>query len=40
MREFPAYPKSKQGCTRQIDAILRAYRRDFASGGAFEDFIK
>lgn len=35
MREFPAYPKSKQGCARQIDAVLRSYRRDFASGGAF-----
>ena len=35
MREFPAYPKSKQGCARQIDAVLRSYRRDFAGGGAF-----
>jgi len=29
------WPKSKSGCERQIDAILRAYRRDFAGGGAF-----
>ena len=35
MREFPAYPKSKQGCARQIDAVLRSYRRDFAGGGVF-----
>lgn len=30
-----AWPKSKEGCARQIDAILRSYRRDFAGGGAF-----
>jgi hypothetical protein len=29
------WPKSKQGCQRQIDAILRSYQRDFAGGGAF-----
>ena len=35
MFKFPAWPKSKQGCARQIDAVLRAYRRDFAGGDAF-----
>jgi len=29
------FPKSKEGCARQIDALLRAYARDFAGGGAF-----
>jgi len=29
------WPKSKEGCARQIDALIRAYRRDFAGGGAF-----
>jgi hypothetical protein len=35
MFKFPDWPKSKQGCVRQVDAILRSYRRDFAGGGAF-----
>lgn len=35
MSSFPAWPKSKQGCARQIDALLRAYCRDFAGGGPF-----
>jgi hypothetical protein len=30
-----AMPKSKRGATRQWNAILRAYRRGFAGGGAF-----
>ena len=29
------WPKSKAGCERQIDALLRSYQRDFAGGGAF-----
>jgi hypothetical protein len=28
-------PKSKQGCERQIYALIRSYRRDFAGGGSF-----
>jgi hypothetical protein len=27
--------KSKEGCERRINAILRSYMRDFAGGGAF-----
>lgn len=29
------WPKSKDGCARQINSILRGYRRDFAGGGSF-----
>ena len=29
------WPKSKAGCERQIDALLRSYRRDFSGGGTF-----
>jgi hypothetical protein len=32
---FPAWPKTKQGATRQIDAILRDYHKDFEGGGTF-----
>jgi hypothetical protein len=28
-------PKSKEGALRQIDALIRSYRREFAGGGAF-----
>ena len=28
-------PKSKRGALRQYRAIMNAYRRDFAGGGAF-----
>ena len=28
-------PKSREGCARQIDAILASYRRDFGGGGMF-----
>ena len=28
-------PKSREGAERQYDALIRAYRRDFAGGGAF-----
>jgi hypothetical protein len=28
-------PKTKTNCERQIDTILRSYRRDFAGGGTF-----
>lgn len=28
-------PKSRQGCDRQIAALIRSYKRDFAGGGAF-----
>ena len=35
MHKFPAWPKSKNGCARQINAILNSYRRDFAGGGSF-----
>ena len=27
--------KSKEGCVRQINALLNSYRRDFAGGGSF-----
>ncbi len=30
-----AWPKSKAGCERQIDALIRSYRRDYAGGGSF-----
>lgn len=30
-----AWPKSKEGCARQIDAVLRSYQRDFSGGGSF-----
>ena len=30
-----AMPKTQRGATRQWNAILRKYRRDFAGGGAF-----
>ena len=29
------WPKSKEGCARQIDSLINSYRRDFAGGGAF-----
>lgn len=29
--KFPNWPKSKEGCERQINAILNSYRRDFAA---------
>ena len=32
---LPAWPKSKQGCIRQINALLNSYQRDFSGGGAF-----
>ena len=32
---FKPWPKSKQGCERQIGEILRSYQRDFAGGGSF-----
>ena len=35
MSSFPAWPKPKQGCARQIDALIRAYCHDFAGGGSF-----
>ena len=28
-------PKSKRGARRQYDALMRQYRRDYVSGGAF-----
>ena len=28
-------PKTQSGCVRKIEAILRAYQRDFAGGGSF-----
>lgn len=28
-------PKSKEGCERQINALIRAYQRDFSGGGTF-----
>ena len=33
--KFQPWPKSKQGCERQIRAILRSYERDYAGGGRF-----
>lgn len=33
--QIKPWPKSKQGCARQIDALIRAYRRNFAGGGSF-----
>jgi hypothetical protein len=30
-----AWPRSKEGAARQINALLNSYRRDFAGGGAF-----
>ncbi len=27
--------KSKQGCERQINALIRSYTRDYAGGGLF-----
>lgn len=27
--------RTKQGCERRINALLRSYQRDFAGGGAF-----
>jgi hypothetical protein len=30
-----SWPKSKEGCVRQINAILRSYMLDFSGGGAF-----
>lgn len=35
MFQFPAWPKTKEGCSRQIDRVLRSYQRDFAGGGSF-----
>ena len=35
MKTVKPWPKSKEGCSRQIDALIRRYRRDFAGGGAF-----
>lgn len=35
MTTFPAWPKSKAGCERQINALLNSYRKDFAGGGSF-----
>lgn len=29
------WPKTKQGCERQIAALIRSYIRDFAGGGMF-----
>lgn len=29
------WPKSKEGCARQINTILRAYQLRYAGGGAF-----
>lgn len=29
------WPKTKAGCERQINALIRSYTRDFAGGGAF-----
>lgn len=29
------WPKSKEGCAKQIDALLAEYRRNFAGGGSF-----
>ena len=36
MPTFPAWPKSKAGCERQINAILRSYQREFYGGGSFD----
>lgn len=35
MHKFPAWPKSKAGCERQMRAVLRSYLKDFADGGSF-----
>ena len=32
---FAPWPKTKEGAARQINALLRAYQRDFAGGGSF-----
>ena len=34
-QSFPSLPKSKEGAARQVDSLIRSYRRDFAGGGAF-----
>lgn len=28
-------PKTRAGCLRQADALIRLYRKDFAGGGSF-----
>ena len=35
LHTFPAWPKTKNGCVRQINAVLRSYQRDFSGGGSF-----
>ena len=32
---FPNWPKTKEGCARQIRSVVLSYERDFAGGGAF-----
>ena len=32
---LPKYPKSRAGAVRQIDILIRRYRRDYAGGGHF-----
>ena len=35
VNKMKPWPKSKNGCERQIDSLIRAYRKAFAGGGSF-----